>query len=707
MAGVFEALDRAVEPGTQRPCLAADIEVARFSGRWQGEHAVVHNPRTHTYFRLSGAEADLIDSFDGTTTVHDLSVTVMTTDDGLAPEEVAGLVDFLHRRGFLTTPWVDSYALLTSRIARPSTRLLDRAWRRLATLTIRFPGARRFIDVIYGAGGRFAFSVGTQILMFAVLVAGVVAFATESRRATFTLLGPPTTAAAATLFGLGLVALFFHEVGHALAIRHAGRQVLGAGFQLYLANPAFFIDSSDMVMAPRTARAINAIAGPYTEGAVASVAALGALVAGPTAIGEVLFRFAGVTYVFTLINLVPFLELDGYWLLTDLLDIPDLRPRALAFLRYDLRERIVARRSLTRGEWGLTLFGTVGVAFTVVAFVLAWLFWWPIARAFGGGIWRLGAAGRVLLVVLIALVLGPVAHGLGDGARAIARWVKGRSTAIRFRLERRWRVAAGEVIAALPVASKLTEEELNDIAGRVRRRRFEAGEALVRQGDAAAAFYAIRHGRCAVVEERHGGGEVVITHLDAGSTFGELALLEGTTRTATVRAESAGEVFVIDIGTFQRILAESLTRPDLAPATWPVTEVWTLQPFRHLGLAAATDLAGSGSWVRVAPGEEIVREAEVGDTFFVVGSGQCEVERDGVVIAALRAGDFFGELALLRDEPRVATVRAVTSARLFAVPRHAFDHVVRAAFGSGHLASCPEAKTHSARAVTPDRRARR
>ena len=694
MADIYTALDRALDPTTQRPALAADAEIARFRSRWQGEHAVIHSRRTGRYHRLTGAEAALASSLDGSRTVAELAV------EGLGGEtwhvdEVAGLVGFLHRAGCLAQPWVDTYDLLAQRIAPASSRRLERARRWMRAATVQVPGVERVAGALYGAGGRLLFTAPAVALLSVLCAAGLVAVVAGASEPGHELLGPPSAGAAAVLWLLTLVALSIHELGHALAIRRAGRRILGAGVQLYLGNPAFFIDSTDMVMAGPRARAVNAAAGPFAQAVVASVAALVATVAGDTAVGRLAYRFAALTFLCAAINLVPFLELDGYWLMTDLLDVPDLRPRALAFLRHDLPARIRTREPLAAGEWALLAFGvTAGVA-TLAALAVAAALWWPILGSFASGLWRSGIPGRALLVLLLLMVVGPLTHGLGGVARAVRRGAGELAASVRFRFERRWRVEAGELFASLPQVTTLAPDALNELAGRVQRRRFAPGETLVRQGEPADAFFLLRRGRCAVVENAPDGDESIIARLGPGASFGELALLEGTPRTATVRAETAGEAFTVDAGAYHRILAARLARPDLAPAQWPLTQVWALPPFRSLDVAAASRLAAEGQWRRVGPGEDVIRQGDVGETFYVVQSGQLEVLRDGAAVATLRAGDHFGEIALLHDVPRTATVRALTPARLFALPRAAFDRVVRASFATPDTIERPRPHTHT------------
>ena len=92
--------------------------------------------------------------------------------------------------------------------------------------------------------------------------------------------------------------------------------------------------------------------------------------------------------------------------------------------------------------------------------------------------------------------------------------------------------------------------------------------------------------------------------------------------------------------------------------------------FAPLSIAAKEHMASRLVEVPVTAGEVVIRTGETGDRFYMVADGTLEVTNG--VRAEARRGDFFGELALLRDIPRTATVIASTRSRLYALERDDF-----------------------------------
>jgi CRP-like cAMP-binding protein len=439
-------------------------------------------------------------------------------------------------------------------------------------------------------------------------------------------------------------------------------------------------------MMDRGQRIVQSFAGPYAELIIAGAASALAWFFPDSSIAPVLFKFAGLNYFVILLNLVPMLELDGYWLLSDLIQVPDLRPRSLQFLRYDLWQKLRRRERFTKQEVGLGVYAILGVLFTILTL------WWSVIvweEIFGGlihALWGAGLVGRVLLIALALFVAGPVIRGAIALLRAVARRIHAFVRSVRFRLETSWRVEAAQLIDALPIFEDLPEDVLSDLAGRVQLRSFPQGKSVFRQGDRPEAFYVVRGGVLHVLEEdSETGGERILRTLGRGESFGELGLVDGTARTATVRAVEDSELFEVDEATFDRLLADTVEVPEFAPTMQAVVELRRLPAFASLGVDDLAEVLEHGAWVNVPPGETVIQQGEQGDAFYALAAGQVEVVQDDRLAATLGPGSHFGEVALLRDAPRNATVVARTPARLFRLDRDGFDRVIAGAFRRGTI----------------------
>ncbi|HEU6443915.1 MAG TPA: MFS transporter [Gaiellaceae bacterium] len=108
--------------------------------------------------------------------------------------------------------------------------------------------------------------------------------------------------------------------------------------------------------------------------------------------------------------------------------------------------------------------------------------------------------------------------------------------------------------------------------------------------------------------------------------------------------------------------------------------------FAPLPQPTLESLAQALSPVRLRAGEEIFRQGDIGDRFYIVADGELEIVQDERVVNVTGPGGYFGEIALLRDVPRTATVRAKTDVELFALDRDDFIAAV-----TGHAASAETA----------------
>ena len=113
-----------------------------------------------------------------------------------------------------------------------------------------------------------------------------------------------------------------------------------------------------------------------------------------------------------------------------------------------------------------------------------------------------------------------------------------------------------EFLSRCPAFATLTPAQLTALAGKMTCERFPAGSALVRQGEKGDKFYLIRRGSCEV-RVSDGTTSRVVAKLHAGDFFGEIALLTGQPRTASVVATDDVELYVLDQGNFHAAINES------------------------------------------------------------------------------------------------------------------------------------------------------
>ena len=211
------------------------------------------------------------------------------------------------------------------------------------------------------------------------------------------------------------------------------------------------------------------------------------------------------------------------------------------------------------------------------------------------------------------------------------------------------------------------------------------GSVIVREGEAADAFYVVVSGRARVVKRADTGEEVALDSLRAGDSFGEMALLEHTARTATVRASSDVEVMRLDRAAFDELLG---TLPDLkkylelqAAHRRMHNFLRCYTEFARLPVDALASLLAELEPVTLAAGARVIREGDPPGPMYVIEEGRLRVftDADGTrrYLRYLRRGDFFGEVSLFKGEPRSSSIEAVTPCRLLRLTEATFKDLLQ------------------------------
>ncbi len=243
---------------------------------------------------------------------------------------------------------------------------------------------------------------------------------------------------------------------------------------------------------------------------------------------------------------------------------------------------------------------------------------------------------------------------------------------------------ADAALGKLPLLEFLPANIRAQVARRFVRASYAFGAVIVREGDPADALYVLLSGRARVVKRGDTGEEVPLNILRAGDAFGEMALLEHTTRMATVRASSDVEALRLDRAAFEELLVGA---PELKQYLELQASHRRLHNFfRYYTAFARLPVEALGTMLAdlesetVESGEVVIRQGDPPGPMYVVEEGRLRVfvEEDGDrrYIRYLRRGDFFGELSLFKGEPRATSVETVGRCRLLRLTEATFNSLV-------------------------------
>ncbi|EIE24738.1 putative cGMP-dependent protein kinase [Coccomyxa subellipsoidea C-169] len=222
-----------------------------------------------------------------------------------------------------------------------------------------------------------------------------------------------------------------------------------------------------------------------------------------------------------------------------------------------------------------------------------------------------------------------------------------------------------EALRKVPVLFALSEQQLFELAHCMKNHAISAGQMVFRQGDPGDVFYVIEEGTFTIFD--NSGKE--LARVSKGSCFGELALMHQDLRAANVKALTDGVLLALHRDDFNGLLG-SLTH---------IRHMWRFEALRKVPLFSTltppqrSQLCTVLKPLHVKAGTAIVQAGNTGNTFYVVEAGTCVVHNvASQEIGRLGPTMYFGELALLRNEPRAATVLALTDCDLLELGRADF-----------------------------------
>jgi putative peptide zinc metalloprotease protein len=335
----------------------ADWELARLPYAAAGSVTyALKNRRTEAIIQITEAEKFLWEQMDGRASLQEIATAYLLRYGSFDFEIIPSLIVKLLRADLLTMRPVSRLRAVLARNPRnAAARALEGTLHVLESLTVTSRRAHRFFERLYRYGGFVLFTPWTVLALVVV-----VALGSWSSVRIWHELGAVTQGLAQHPFvALLLVKVVFwltvvnHQVIHALACVHYGRRVREFGFTiLHGFIPTFYADVTDIFMASRRARIVNAVAGPLFHLFLGAACLWVATMLTPGLIQGFLVASAILQLQSFLVSLYPFcfLEMDGYHVLVEWLGIPTLNHDAVRFVRESLGTRLRNLESLTRRE---------------------------------------------------------------------------------------------------------------------------------------------------------------------------------------------------------------------------------------------------------------------------------------------------------------------------------------------------------------------
>jgi len=212
-----------------------------------------------------------------------------------------------------------------------------------------------------------------------------------------------------------------------------------------------------------------------------------------------------------------------------------------------------------------------------------------------------------------------------------------------------------------------------------KKKNYKAEQTVIEQGENGDVLYVVEKGELACFKKISEESEPkFLKNYGPGDAFGELALLYNAPRAATVKAKADSQLWALDRETFNHIVkdASSKRRAQYESFLKSVEILSTMDDYEIGQICDALRVASYNA------GDVIIREGEMGDVFYVIEAGEAyatktmEPGKPPVQVKDYKKGEYFGELALIKGDPRAANVIAKTNLKLVSLDRNSFKRLL-------------------------------
>ncbi len=318
-----------------RPRMRGDISIT-INQEGKERVFIVEDPVRNKFFRIGEPEYRLLGLLDGKTTVGEALIQIAQGlgQDALTESEAAVVLNWAMESNLLESESkMDPEQIIEARLKKEDQKFL----RKMNPMFLRFPlcNPDQFLSFIRPLT-RYFFSPLLVLIWGVVVVGGLFQILSNLGRFSTQASGVLATSNWISLLVVWVVLKFIHELFHGIACKHYGGRVTEAGVIMILLAPIGYVDAtSSWKFDSRWRRMFTAAAGIYIEFFIAGIAAFIWADSEPGQLRDICYNIILIASINTLIfNANPLMKFDGYYIFSDLVNIPNLYLEGGAYVKY-------------------------------------------------------------------------------------------------------------------------------------------------------------------------------------------------------------------------------------------------------------------------------------------------------------------------------------------------------------------------------------
>jgi cAMP-dependent protein kinase regulator len=228
-----------------------------------------------------------------------------------------------------------------------------------------------------------------------------------------------------------------------------------------------------------------------------------------------------------------------------------------------------------------------------------------------------------------------------------------------------------DIIKHTLILKGLADKEREILLDAFEPKEYQAGDTIIKQGEDGDFFYVLESGVCEVYKDDN-----LVQTCTESMSFGELALMYNAPRAATVMVKQNAKVWQLDRQTFKHVVTEhAVERRDMHTGFLKSIEI-----LKSLTDSEREKVADSLKVQVFKPEEVIIKQGDAGNHFYIIEEGEAKCVKvfnnENKELTTLSPGSYFGEISLLTQRPRQATVVASTDVKCLTLDRRTFKRVM-------------------------------